>query len=181
MSSLHVCSLSRLAETVEAAGASHLATLINEGTPVVRPPSIREADHLVLGFNDIVEEIAGLKPPAESDVERFLAFVDAWDRTRPMVIHCWAGISRSTAGAFIAACRLMPARDEAHIARELREKSPSATPNARLVRIADQLMARDGRMIAAVAAIGRGADAFEGRPFELPLRPEAAPRAETRR
>ncbi|WP_275428021.1 hypothetical protein, partial [Enterobacter hormaechei] len=60
-------------------------------------------------------------------------------------------------------------RDEAEIAADLRAKSPSATPNARLVAIADGLLRRDGRMIDAIARIGRGRDAFEGEPFWLPL------------
>ena len=75
-----------------------------------------------------------------------------------MVIHCYAGISRSTAAAFIASCALAPDHDEAEIAKRLRTASPSATPNSRLVAVADHLLCRDGRMIAAVAGIGRGED-----------------------
>ncbi|MER2606894.1 MAG: tyrosine phosphatase family protein [Siculibacillus sp.] len=172
MPTLHVCSLSRLRATVERVGASHVATLINAGTPVERPPSIPAENHLFLGFNDIVEPMEGMIPVGAPDVLRLLDFVDTWDRARPMVVHCWAGISRSTAGAYVAACRLMPERDEADIARELREKSPSATPNLRLVRIADALLERQGRMVAAIEAIGRGADAFEGTPFVLPIEGE---------
>jgi predicted protein tyrosine phosphatase len=169
MPRLHVCPLSHLAETVAITGASHLATLINTGTPVERPPSIAPEHHLFLGFNDIVEEVEGLRAPMTEDVERLLAFVDAWDGDRPMVIHCWAGISRSTAAAYVAACRLMPERDEAEIAERLRELSPTATPNARFVRLADTLLGRDGRMAAAIAAIGRGAEAWEGTPFVLAI------------
>lgn len=169
MPALHVCSLSRLSDTVAATGASHVATLINAGTPVVRPGSIPAENHLFLGFNDIVEPIAGMIPVGEAEVLRLFDFIDAWPQERPMVFHCWAGISRSTAGAYVAACRLMPARDEADIARELREKSPSATPNPRLVRLADELMGRAGRMVEAIRAIGRGRDAFEGDPFVLPI------------
>ncbi|MCE1234947.1 MAG: tyrosine phosphatase family protein [Hyphomicrobiales bacterium] len=174
MPALHVCSLSRLADTVAATGASHVATLINAGTPVVRPSSIPAANHLFLGFNDIVEPIAGMIPVGEAEILRLFDFVDGWSQERPMVVHCWAGISRSTAGAYVAACRLMPSRDEAEIARELRAKSPSATPNLRLVRLADQMMGRAGRMAAAIEAIGRGRDAFEGEPFHLPIERSSA-------
>ncbi len=65
--------------------------------------------------------------------------------------------------------RLAPERDEAEIAAALRAASPSATPNPRLVAIADGLLGRSGRMVAAIAAIGRGAEAFEGVPFTLAL------------
>ena len=98
-----------------------------------------------------------------------LAFLRAWDREQPLVIHCYAGVSRSPAAAFIGACALEPTRCEFEIARELRRASPSATPNRRLVTLADRMLSRDGRMIEAVAAIGRGADCFEGAPFAMEL------------
>ncbi len=173
MPTLHVCSLSRLHDTVVRVGASHVATLINAGTPVTRPPSIRPENHLFLGFNDIVEPMEGMLPVTSAQIARFLDFVATWDRARPMVVHCWAGISRSTAGGYVAACALLPGIDEAAIARELRARAPSATPNGRVVAMADELLGRDGRMVAAIRSIGRGADAYEGKPFTLPLDAEA--------
>ncbi len=166
---LYVSSLSRLKETVERTGATRMVSLINAGTPVERPQSIAADNHLFLGFNDIVDPVEGLVPPGEAHVSSLLDFVQDWDKSAPLVIHCWAGISRSTAGAFITACALTPDADEAKLASVLRARAPSATPNARLVAIADRMLARDGRMIEAIRAIGRGADAFEGTPFEMPL------------
>jgi predicted protein tyrosine phosphatase len=85
------------------------------------------------------------------------------------VVHCYAGISRSTAGAFITACALNPHRDEAGIAWSMRRASPIAMPNRRLVALADRLLGRNGRMVAAVEAIGAGIGAHEGDPFRLEL------------
>jgi len=169
MPTLHVSSLAKLHHTVASVRASHVVTLINVSTVVERPPGIAAERHLFLGMSDIVAAMDGHIVPAQEHVERFLGFIRAWDRQAPIVIHCWAGISRSTAGAFITACALAPQRPEDEIAQALRAASPSATPNARLVAIADALLERNGRMVAAVAAIGRGADAFEGAPFELAL------------
>ncbi len=169
MPTLHVCSLSRLHETVAEPRASHLVTLISEGTPVERPAAIAADRHLHLSLHDITEPLEGHVHPAEHHVETLLDFVRAWDRERPLVIHCWAGISRSTAGAFITACALGPGRRERDIALALRAASPIATPNRRLVEIADGLLAREGRMSEAVRIIGRGADAMEGSPFRLDL------------
>ncbi|MCC2110589.1 MAG: tyrosine phosphatase family protein [Hyphomicrobiales bacterium] len=166
---IFVCSLSRLHETVEETGARRVVTLINEGTPVPRPPEIAPEHHLFLGMNDINEPINGMTPPGEHHVSRFLDFVVGWEREAPMVVHCWAGISRSTAAAFIAVCALAPRRNEIEIATELRRKSPTATPNMRLVTLADGLLGRKGRMVEAVAGIGRGAFAFEGDPFAMPI------------
>jgi predicted protein tyrosine phosphatase len=167
MSRIHVCSLARLPATVSETGASHILTLINEETVVARPESVIAENHLFLGFNDIIEPADGMVPPAKAHVESLLAFVRGWDRKQPLVIHCFAGVSRSTAAAFIALCALDPSLDEADLARQIRERSPTATPNIRMVRFADEILARDGRMVAAIESIGRGRDTYEGVPFHF--------------
>jgi predicted protein tyrosine phosphatase len=86
-----------------------------------------------------------------------------------MVVHCYAGISRSTAAAFIALCVARPERDEREIARALRAAASFANPNPRLIALADDLLHRHGRMVQAIAEIGRGELAFEGVPFALGL------------
>ena len=162
-----VCSLPRMPEIVERFGARRLVSLLSEGTLLERPECIAEPDHLSLSMHDIVEALPDMEPPGRAHVESLLEFARAWDRAQPMVVHCFAGVSRSTAAAYIVACALAPERDEAELAQALRRVSPSATPNARLVAIADELLGRGGRMIDAIAAIGRGANVFEGEPFEL--------------
>jgi predicted protein tyrosine phosphatase len=169
MPTLHVSSLSKLHDTVAAVGASHVVTLINVNTVVERPAGISAERHLFLGMSDIVAAMDGHILPGEDHVARFLGFMRDWDRSAPVVIHCWAGISRSTAAAYIAACALGPDRDEQEIALRLRAASPSATPNTRLVAVADEILGRGGRMERAIAGIGRGADAFEGAPFQLDI------------
>jgi predicted protein tyrosine phosphatase len=166
---LHVCPLSRLHETVAATRASHMVSLMGAGAAVERPESIAAERHLFIGVSDIVEPLEGYVLPEAEHIEQLLAFVRAWGRESPLVLHCWAGISRSTAAAYIAACVLAPERDEARIALALREASPSATPNPRFIALADDLLGRRGRMVDAVRAIGRGAEAMEGTPFMLQL------------
>lgn len=165
--SICVCSLARLHETVADSGASHLMTLISAGTDVTRPHQISADRHLFLGFHDITVPMEGLTPPGAGHVEAIIDFARDWDRKAPMVVHCWAGISRSTAGAYISICALNPERDEAELAQTLRRLAPSATPNARLVEFADDMLDRKGRMVDAVRTIGRGAFAGEGAPFVI--------------
>ncbi len=169
MPEIHVSSLARLHETVTRTNASHVVTLINAATVVERPAVITPDRHLFIGVSDITAPIDGHIMPSEAHVHTLLDFVQQWDRMHPIVIHCWAGISRSTAAAFITACALFPHQDEQRIARRLRQASPSATPNPVLVSAADQILKRQGRMVSAIKSIGRGADAFEGTPFHLPL------------
>ena len=169
MPQIHVCPLSKIPATVSATGARSLITLINHGTPVARPSEIAAARHLHVQVSDIVVALDGHILPAETHVAEILDFVRGWDRAEPLLIHCYAGVSRSTAAAFIAACALAPERPEVEIAQAIRAASPTATPNSLLVEVADRMLARDGRMVAAVAAIGRGEECMEGVPFALEL------------
>jgi predicted protein tyrosine phosphatase len=164
-----VTPLSRLTEISEAHKAERVLTLINAATKVDRPQNIAKDKHLFLGFNDIVEPQEGLVPPAEAHVHEILRFAGEWDRSAPMIVHCYAGVSRSTAGAYMSALYLNPELDEMALAQELRRRSPSATPNIRLVGFADDILGRKGRMVDAIKSIGRGADCFENVPFILPL------------
>ena len=166
-SRLHVCSLARIDEAVAETGARSLVTLLNRGTPVTRPAAIRPERHLFIAMSDIVETMDGHILPGENHVRDLLAFVGAWDRAEPLLIHCFAGVSRSTAAAFIAACALDPARRESEIAQAIRAASPTATPNARLVAAADAVLGRAGRMSEAIEAIGRGETCAVGVPFAL--------------
>ncbi|MDX8501080.1 tyrosine phosphatase family protein [Mesorhizobium sp. VK4C] len=166
---IHVCPLSKIEETVARTGAERLLSLLAAGTEVVRPASILAENHLHLVMHDIAVAQDGMTMPGEEHVRALLDFAYRWDRAKPMVVHCYAGISRSTASAYIIAAALAPKRDEVELAKTLRFLSPSATPNPRLIAVADTLLGRDGRIIAAIEAIGRGADAFEGTPFELDI------------
>ncbi|MFC4175320.1 tyrosine phosphatase family protein [Microvirga sp. GCM10011540] len=169
MPTLHVCPLSCLHDTVATTGASHVVTLINVGSAVERPASVAADRHLFIGVSDIVEPLEGHILPEAEHIETLLAFVRTWGRESPLVFHCWAGISRSTAAAYISACALAPERCEDAMAQALRQASPSATPNARFIALADDILGRNGRMVDAVSRIGRGAEAMEGVPFTLRL------------
>jgi predicted protein tyrosine phosphatase len=166
---IHVCSLARLHETVEASGARHVVSLIGDEARLERPKGIAPGNHLWLRLHDISSPLDGYVMPDEAHVADLLKFVRGWDRRAPLVVHCYMGISRSTASAFASVCALNPHRDEDSIAQALRRASPTATPNIRIVTLADRLLGRQGRMIAAVESIGRGNLADEAAPFRLDL------------
>jgi predicted protein tyrosine phosphatase len=133
------------------------------------PENISGHRHLKLGMHDIVSHSTERTPPDEMHVRDLLAFARDWNRSQPMLVHCWAGISRSTASAFAIACMLSTPGRELEIARELRRRAPHAQPNARIIAFADALLDRDGRMVDAMDAIGPGKVVFEGALFSLPL------------
>ena len=166
---IHVTPLSHLAQTLERTQARQIVSLLSVGTVFERPAHLDAANCLHLEMHDIVEERDGLIAPTRVHVEQLIEFARRWDRNAPLVVHCYAGISRSTAAAYVIAAALDPERDAVALAAELRQLSPSATPNIRIVALADEILGRGGRMTEAVRGIGRGADAFEGTPFVLAL------------
>ncbi len=166
---IHVSSLSALPAVTESLGDFDLLTLLS---PSVEPhdwSALARARHVKLSFHDIVELNPDLIAPDADVMRAILDFGRDAAEDRALLIHCWAGISRSSAAAYAIACDRNPGY-EAEIAHELRRRSPYVTPNRLMVQLADELLGRDGRMSEAVARIGRGAEAAEGEPYQLPLR-----------
>lgn len=164
-----VTSLAHAPAHVKRHKPSHVVSLLSPYDDFPVFDSLAEGRHLQIGIHDINDDIGEWRAPGRSDVERLITFVQPWDRKAPILVHCWAGISRSSASAFITACLHNPQADEADIARAIRDASPTAFPNRRLVAHADELMGREGRMTAAVEAIGRGeVIASEATPFTIP-------------
>jgi predicted protein tyrosine phosphatase len=164
---IHVCPLRAVPDVVATCEASHLITCLPGEVHVETPGAIKPANHIRLLIHDIAEPIDGYIAPDAEHVGQLLDFAAGWDRLGPMVIHCWAGISRSTAAAFITLCALNPEAPEALIAQLLREASPTAYPNRLMIRLGDAALGRGGRMLAAVEAIGRGEIVSEAIPFSL--------------
>jgi predicted protein tyrosine phosphatase len=163
--------ISSLALAPDIAGKVKPSRVVSLLSPYDTFPSfsdIGQDSHLQVAIHDIAQDIGEWRAPGQDDAERLIRFVESWDRAAPMLIHCWAGISRSTASAFITACVHNPSTNEDQIAFALREASPTAFPNPRLVAHADAILGRSGRMSKAVAGIGRGQVAEEARPFSIP-------------
>lgn len=164
-----VCPFHAVPRLVEGGDITHVMSLLGPETPHLTLGRLQPKCHLQMTFHDIAEPLDGFTAPRREDVETILDFVSTWQPPASLLIHCWAGISRSTAAAFSAMCALNPGHDEAEIAWTLRRISPTASPNRLMVRHADDLLGRRGRMIAAVEAIGRGAQAYEGSVFGWPV------------
>ncbi len=165
---LYVCPLSCVPDIIAESGARHLVTLINRQTMLQTPAGIESANHLRIAVNDIVAPQDGLVHPCDSHVAELLQFARIWNGQGPLVVHCWAGISRSTAAAFITLCALNPRVPEGLVARRIREASATACPNRLLVSLADDMLGRRGRMLSAIEEMGAPEQASEARPFVLP-------------
>ncbi|MDP9839167.1 putative protein tyrosine phosphatase [Neorhizobium huautlense] len=172
MTAIIVGPLAKIAELAVRHGAREMVSLIAEKQDFHRPAVISADRHLKLAMNDIAFAGTGkLIAPSEAHVEQLIDFMAGWDRQYPLVVHCWMGVSRSPAAALIAALAVNPQEDEFELAARLRKVAPHATPNTRLVEIGDRILHREGRLIAAVKGIGRGADTDGKVSFVLPLNP----------
>ncbi|EKF58317.1 tyrosine phosphatase [Agrobacterium albertimagni AOL15] len=170
MSVIVVSPLARIAEMAVRHKAREMISLLAANQDFHRPAVIQAERHLKLSMNDISFAGTGdLIAPQESHVAEIIGFAKAWDQAAPLVVHCWMGVSRSPAAAMIASLAIAPEDDDDALAKRLREASPFATPNMRLVEIGDEMLGRGGRFVKAVKTLGRGADADGNTPFVLPL------------
>jgi len=173
MSRILISSYASLAENVRRHKPSHVLTLMVE--PFVETPeSIPPERHLRINVHDIVEPAEGAIVPASDHIADLLDFARSWDRKDPFLVHCWAGISRSTAAAYIVMCDIRGPGHEEAIARELRENAPHAQPNRLMIRHADELLQRGGKMIKAVQNMGEARIVWEAELAELTLDPDDA-------
>ena len=123
---LIVCGLAEVPAIIAARTPSHMITLLDAASMIETPAGLPPDHHLRLSVNDIAEPTEGLILPSADLVHRLLAFGRAWDARTPMIVHCWAGISRSSASAFILACDRNPDADERLIAMRRRRAAKHA-------------------------------------------------------
>lgn len=167
---LIISSLADMPTIVRVARPSHIISLLDPETMVATPRGHAPERHLRVGVNDIAEPAEGLVCPTADTVEQILTFGRTWRPLEPMLIHCWAGVSRSSATAFILACEQLPDTEETIIAERLRRASRAATPNPLMIQLADDMLGRGGRMADAVRGMGQGEYTHPNPPYELVVR-----------
>jgi predicted protein tyrosine phosphatase len=150
-----ICGIPELGEHCQA-GVTHVLSILDPGWPDPEafgdfPPHRREA----LRFHDVVGPAPGALMPSETNVARLLEFgreVMAAGPNTHLLIHCHAGISRSTASAALLLAQADPARPADEIFAEIARLRPRAWPNLLLLELGETTLGRKGEMIAAVAA-----------------------------
>lgn len=148
---LNICGIGELGEYC-GAGVSHVLSILDPQTP--EPEAFaRFAPHrrTRLEFHDVVLPLDGRVRPARADVERILAFGRecAEHGARHVLIHCFAGVSRSTAAAAILMAASNPGREEETFGA-LAAIRPRAWPNSQMIRLADAVLERNGALSAAL-------------------------------
>jgi predicted protein tyrosine phosphatase len=141
-------------------GVTHVLSILDPDWPVPDAfGGFGEHARLELRFNDIIEELPGQLAPRVEHVEQILAF--GRDLTSDpagapdLLVHCHAGVSRSTASVLLLMAQAAPALGGAELARTLLAVRGQAWPNLRMVEFGDGLRGRDGALVAAATEIYR--------------------------
>jgi predicted protein tyrosine phosphatase len=162
---LTICGLAELAGQC-VPGVTHVLSILDPGWP--EPAPLRNFDlnrRLKLNFHDIIEPQPGWIPPERWDVELLLAFgrnlrgmareTGAAPAETHLLVHCHAGLSRSTAAGILLLAQHEPARSAQEVVGQVIRVRPRAWPNLRIVEIGDRLLGRDGEIVASVGALYR--------------------------
>jgi len=146
---LILCSLDQAVEAYKRYRPACVISLLSEEEEPPAFEGLAPANHLLLY---VKEEscAASLSAAARKRAEEIVAFAKAWDGAGDILVHCKRGVARSSAAAFIIMCARAPEAAEETIIESLREQAPHADPCPLLVSYADDLLARDGRMLDAV-------------------------------
>jgi predicted protein tyrosine phosphatase len=152
-----ICGIPELGEHC-AAGVTHVLSILDPEWP--DPTAFAEfAPHhrLSLRFHDIIDTEPGRLAPAREDVARLLAFGRELHEAASshLLVHCHAGVSRSTASAALILAQAYPDRPAAEVLEEVSRMRPRAWPNLRILEFGDALLGRNGELVAAAPAIYR--------------------------
>jgi predicted protein tyrosine phosphatase len=115
------------------------------------PQGFENVDHkLRMLIADVVTE----EGATEEDIQRIIELAKHLrSYSGKVLIHCEAGVSRSTAAALIIyACWLGPGREHEAMERVIAQR-PYAIPNRRMVKFADSLLQLGGRLVQARDAL----------------------------
>ncbi len=160
-----ICGVGEL-ESFARAGVSDVLSIINPDTP--EPEAFRSFmghRRTTLRFHDVVLPTEGQTLCGENEVGRILDFGRKLAARRDadhLLVHCMAGISRSTAAAAILMAQHNPGR-ESEAFDTLLSIRPRAWPNSRMIALADRLLERQGRLEAALRRyFARAVGEFDG-------------------
>lgn len=161
---IYITSLAEMPQYVRMLRPSHLISIIQPEFQPPRPAEIELLNHHRVGVHDISEPQPDRRLIERNDVDAMIEFIDEWNPDRgSLLVHCFAGVSRSTATALVA--HVVKSGSPGRSARALRHAAPHALPNRRVVALADEILGLDGELIRAFEGMGNATESV----VEAPL------------
>lgn len=164
---IHVCSILELDECAVTLAPGRLVSIVAPEEQPATPPGLAADSHLRISCHDIVEPSPMEILPDRRHVKQLIAFAREWDPGTPILIHCQAGISRSTAAALVTYAVHFPETID-RAAAHLRRTGPHAHPNPLIVALGDELLGLEGRLVAATEAMGLPGPVVDGGRIVIP-------------
>lgn len=152
---LTICGLQELGAFQNAA-VTHVLSILDPNFPEPADfAAYGPHKRLTLRFDDIIDPSPGMVLPESHHIEALLEFGKGLaaatdDPLNHLLVHCHAGISRSTASMTILLAEARPQADEDSLFAHVREIRSQAWPNSRMIAMADDLLGRGGRLVAAL-------------------------------
>ena len=144
-----ICGIDELGFHCEA-GVSHVLSILDPGSP--EPEAFAAFDphrRIELRFHDVIEPGSGWVAPESRDIEQLLAFGRDLTEARGthLLVHCHAGVSRSTAAATLILAQTRPDRSADEALLTVVRQRPRAWPNLRILELGDALLGRRGQIV----------------------------------
>ena len=149
---IYISGIADMPSLVKLFEVQDLVSVIEAYVQPPTPPQISPARHHRCTVDDIVQSRPGQTVPQSDHVTDLIEFLYSWDAETGLLIHCMAGVSRSTAVALIA--HTLKTNDPSRSAMALREAAPYAWPNRRIVSLADSILGLNGRLNSALEEMG---------------------------
>src|SRR5438093_9545402 len=146
-----ICGIPELDEHC-AAGVTHVLSILGPDWP--EPEAFAAfAPHrrLTLRFHDIIEPEPDRIAPSRYDVEQLLAFGHELQQAEDshLLVHCHAGVSRSTAATVLILAQAHPARPATAAFDAVVAMRPRAWPSLLMLEHGDALLGRGREIVAA--------------------------------
>lgn len=149
-----VCGIDELS-SFGASGVTHVLSILDPDYP--EPTAFGEYgehERLEMRFDDVIDEREGMIAPSRADVERILAFgrdlLAEPVGCGHLLVHCHAGVSRSTAALTMILAQSKPDRPAQEAMDAVAAIRRKAWPNLRMIEFADDILGRGGDLVAAV-------------------------------
>ena len=145
-----ICGLADIQNCVDKYNPDKMLTIINKNFSPETPQGMDKSRHIKMLIDDISEPRDGFILPEKHHAQELLDFTNDWDTSKPLLVHCHMGISRSTATSLGVAAKYNPENIEI-IIEKLKEIAPHASPNKIMTQYYDEILGLNSRLFSSLA------------------------------